>query len=322
MTQSATAPAAGRHPFDILGDVLETLRFRGTLFFRSQLAAPWGMALQAVPAPRFHIALQGDCVVGAGDRKAPIRLREMEVLLLPHGDMHWIADHPGRKLVPSERAGRACELGRPLFQEGRITNKLMCGIVHYETAMSHPLLDALPQVMHFTGIGAEEPLWTTIRLIDTEMERGIASPNALVDRLTEVLFLQLLYRYVGEHPELPGFLLALSDRRLRRLLELIHRHPARPWTLESLGREVGMSRATVARRFGQVVGMPPLQYLSNWRLMKAHHLVSQSSLSLEAIAAAVGFGGGSALSRAFRRRYGYTPTQLRRGAVPKPEGSG
>jgi AraC-like DNA-binding protein len=263
-------------------------------------------------APRFHIALHGDCVIGAGKDDTLVQLKHMDVVLLPHGNMHWIADHPGRKLVPSEMAGEACELGQPMFQQGEITNKLICGIVHYEKAMLHPLLDALPEVIHFSGIESDDPLWTTILLIDGQMENTSVPRTTLVDRLTEVLFLQLLYRYVDQNPELPGFLFALSDQRIYRMLELIHRQPEAPWTLESLGNRIGMSRATVARQFHKVVGMPPLQYISNWRMMKTHHMARYSTQSFDEIADQVGFSGARALSRAFQRKYGYTPSQLRK----------
>ncbi len=305
-------PGSARDGFDVLGDVLETMRFRGSIFFRSQLASPWGMELKAVMSPRFHIALHGDCVIGAGEDETLIQLKHMDVVLLPHGNMHWIADQPGRELVPSEMAGEACELGHHSFQQGKITNKLMCGIVHYEKAMLHPLLNVLPEVMHFSGITADDPVWTTILLIDAEMENAAIPRTALVDRLTEVLFLKLLYRYVEKNPELPGFIFAFSDQRIYRMLELIHREPATPWTLESLGNKIGMSRATVARQFHNVVGMPPLQYISNWRMMKAHHMAKYSTLPFEEIAEQVGFSSARALSKAFLRKYNYTPSQLRK----------
>lgn len=304
-----------QYGFDVLGDILETLRFRGSIFFRSQLAAPWGMKLDSAAAPRFHIALHGDCVLGAGDDNALVQLKHMDIVLLPKGNMHWIADQPHRELVPSERAGAACELGNPLFQEGEITNKLICGIVHYEKAMQHPILSALPDVMHFSDIGSNDPVWASVLLIDAEMENRSVPRTALVDRLTEVLFMQLLYRYIDKNPQLPGFLSALSDRRIHRILELIHRYPEQPWTLESLGKKVGMSRATVARQFNKVVGLPPLTYITNWRLMKAYHLTKHSGLSLEEIAELSGFSSARTLSKAFRRKYGYTPSQLRKRPV-------
>ena len=100
---------------------------------------------------------------------------------------------------------------------------------------------------------------------------------------------------------------------MHRILELIHRSPEQAWTLESLGEKVGMSRATVARQFHKIVGMPPLAYIANWRMMKAHHLTMHSGLSFEDIADLTGFSSARSLSKAFQRKYGYTPSQLRKG---------
>ena len=103
--------------FDVLGDILETLRFRGSIFFRSDLAAPWGMSLPGMGSPRFHIVLSGECFVGSDTRDA-VKAEEADIIMLPNGDSHWIADKPGRELIPSARAGEACELDNPLFQKG------------------------------------------------------------------------------------------------------------------------------------------------------------------------------------------------------------
>jgi hypothetical protein len=118
------------HHIDILGDVLETLRFRGSIFFRSELAAPWGMSLAPVGIPRFHIVFSGNCFVGTGSGDA-VQVGEMEIVMLPNGDAHWIADQVGQTLVTSELADNACNLGNPLFQDGEITNRLMCGLLSF-----------------------------------------------------------------------------------------------------------------------------------------------------------------------------------------------
>ncbi len=300
--------------FDVLCDVLETLRFRGNIFFRSRLAAPWGMQLEPTKAPRFHIALEGDCMIGVGENNRPVALKHMEIAVLPHGDMHWIADQENRPLVPSKQAGEACELGNPLFQQGTITNKLVCGIVNYDEAMAHPILDGLPEVMHFSNLDADDPVWLSVRLIDLEMESGQGRQNAVVDRLTEVLFLQLLYCYLDENPDVAGFLSALKNPRVRRLLELIHQHPEAPWTVEQLGERVGMSRATVIRQFNRTVGMPPQEYIANWRIMKARYYIQHSALSFEDIADRVGFASARTLGKAFHRRFGSTLAQFRKQA--------
>ena len=297
--------------FDVLGDVLETLRFRGTIFFRAELAAPWGIAMEPSGNPRFHMALAGACFVG-GDGHDAVPVEEMDIVMLPTGNAHWIADQPGRTLVPSQLASEACELGRPLFQDGEISHRLMCGIVHFDQESPHPLLDSLPEILHFQGLEAGQPIWSTVTLIDAELRATKGSGSTIVDRLTEVLFLQLLNDYAERSEEARGFLVALRDRRLHRALTLIHQQPDYRWSLSSLGEQVGMSRATLVRHFRDAIGVAPMTYIANWRLMKAHKLIKYSSRTLDHIAISVGFGSARSMSKSFQRHYGCTPNQLRR----------
>lgn len=297
--------------FDVFADVMETLRFRGTIFFRSDLAAPWGMSLNQTTFPRFHIMLSGSCFVGVGENRA-VEVLSSDIIMLPGGGSHWIADQPGRDLVPSSRASEACELNTPLFQQGETTNRIICGMVRFEQNAVHPFLDALPAILHFSHLKEVERIWMTVKLIEAEMSSGNAPGGLLIDRLTEVLFLQLLNRYVSSHQDVTGFLAALRDRRTHQVLQLIHKEPNRDWTPEVLGSEVGMSKATLNRKFQDTVGTSPIAYLQKWRIMKAYSLVKYSLQSLEQIADLVGFSSARTLTKAFKRHYGYTPQELRR----------
>jgi AraC-like DNA-binding protein len=297
--------------FDVIGDILETLRFRGSIFFRSDLAAPWGMSLKRMNIPRFHIALKGSCMLGS-DASATVKVEHMDIVMLPKGNSHWIADKPGRTLVPSDAAGEACELGQAYFQKGEITNRLMCGLVQFDQQVSHPILENLPQIMHFSDIQENDPIWISVTLIDLEMQRAKSRSGRIVDRLTEVLFLQLLNRFVSQNQETKGFLMALGDRRVNSALVLIHSEPQTNWTLNSLGERSGMSRATLVRHFQDAVGVAPMTYIANWKLMTAYNRVKYSSASLEQVAESVGFASARSLSRAFRRTFKITPSELRR----------
>ncbi len=300
--------------FNVLGDVLETLRFRGTIFFRSELAAPWGISLPQMDWPRFHIALAGEFFVGTSDQDV-VHAVETDIVLLPGGAAHWIADQPGRKLIATEVAGEACELGNPLFQQGEIANRIMCGLVRFDPGSSHPILDALPAVIHFDAVDHAGPIWTVVSLIDAEMRNHRGHGSSIVDRLTEVFFLQLINHYVDSHDADTGFLAALKDRRVHRALILIHREPEFAWTLATLGQRVGMSRATLIRRFQEVIGMSPMAYITDWRIMKAYHLIKHTTQPLEQIAQSVGFASARTLSRAFQRQYGCRPGEVRRGVA-------
>jgi AraC-like DNA-binding protein len=296
--------------FDVIGDVLETLRFRGSIFFRSDLAAPWGMSLDETDIPRFHISMSGGCYVGS-DNDIPINVQHMEIVMIPSGRPHWIADQPGRKLLPSQLAGEACELGNPLFQRGEITQSLMCGLVNFDKASSHPILDSLPQVLHFPKLTTEDPIWMTVMLIESEMQRTLGKGGTIVDRLTEVLFLQLLNRYAYKNQEMTGFLAAFRDRRIHKALTLIHQEPEFNWTIATLGERVGMSRATLVRHFQSSIGLAPMAYILNWRMMKAYNLIKYSNSNLEQVAEHVGFASARTLSKAFQRQYACTPSELR-----------
>jgi AraC-like DNA-binding protein len=269
------------------------------------------MSLPQMGIPRFHIALSGDFFVGT-EAHHSVHVEESEILMLPNGDSHWIADYPGRELVPSARAGQACELGDPLFQHGEISHRLLCGMVRFDEGAMHPIFEALPEIMHFPALKPNGSIWSTVSLIDDEMRNRQSTNSRIADRLTEVLFLKLLNSYISHHDEKQSFLAALRDRRVYRALTLIHKAPEFDWTLSSLGKKVGMSRATLVRRFQKIVGVAPMAYIMDWRLMKAHELVKHTTQPLERIAQATGFASARTLSRAFKRHYGCTPHEMRR----------
>lgn len=298
----------------VLGDVLEGLRFRGTVFFRSDLAAPWGVWSDDANFPRFHIALRGGFYVGRKGGETPVKVEESDIILLPRGGVHWMADQPGRRLLTPAAVTDQCELGRPPFQEGRITNEMMCARIRFDDRLSHPLLDSLPEIVHIPGMDRGSTLWHLVALIDAEIRHSRSLSGPVVDRLTEVLFLQLLREFVAgvEAPE--GYIAALHDHRLSRALRMIHRSPEKDWSLETIAEAVCMSRATLARRFKEAVGTAPIEYLTQWRLLRAHDLVKHSDASLERIAEQVGFASAQTLARSFKRRFGYTPSMLRQTA--------
>jgi hypothetical protein len=167
--------------------------------------------MQKIDLPRFHIALSGTCFVGSEGSEA-VEVMQKNIVMLPGGNAHWIADKPGRKLVADSDTGEACQLGIPLFQNGEITNQIMCGIVNYDQQGAHPILDSLPEVMHFPMLEPDEPIWMTVALMNAEIQRLQNVGDPIIDRLTEVLFLQLLYRFANNNDGASGFLAALQDR--------------------------------------------------------------------------------------------------------------
>lgn len=296
---------------EILGDILDTLRFRSTIFLRSQLAAPWGFSFDPVTTPRFHISLGGEFFFGAGESRPPLSVKEMEIVLLPVGQSHWIADRPGRDLVPSERVDEACALARAQAVPGAATNQMMCGRTYLDPDLTHPLFAALPSVVHLESLDHDSRIWRLVQLIDAEIANGQALGSPIINRLTEALFLQLLQEMVARDEAAIGFVAALRDPQLRKVLRVIHQQPAEGWTIDDLAAQAAMSRASLIRRFRKSVGAAPIEYLTRWRLLKAHRLVKHSAHPIERVANDVGFSSAQTLTRAFKRQFGYPPNRLR-----------
>ncbi|MFC3140419.1 cupin domain-containing protein [Shewanella submarina] len=300
-----------------MGDMFDVLKLRGSIFFHSSLAAPWGMSLPAIKAPRFHISMEGNFVVGSGEQVRDVS--EMNIALLPQGGQHWIADMEGRELAESEAVIDACKLHAPLFQHGEVTNRVICGMVEYEELLSHPMLEAMPEILVAHDISHDEPLWQTVCLIDSEIRATGNLRSPIIDRLSEILFILLAHRCMKRDPSPSGFVAALRNPRLSQVLAHIHRDAAAPWTLSSLAATANMSAATLVRHFNTELGMSPIQYVTQWRLNKAFQLIQHSRLPLDLVADKVGFATGKSLSRAFIRQFGFPPGDLRK---PKPEQTG
>lgn len=231
--------------------------------------------------------------------------------MLTQAESHWVADIPGRDLVESDLASEMCQLGSPLFQQGKITHHVICGLISFEHYTQHPFLASLPAVIHLENVKNNESVWMLIKLINQIMQEPIYPKTGIIDRLAEVLFLQLLANYL-QHTERPqGFIAGLQDHRLQQALLFIHRHPEKPWTVNELGTMVGLSRATLIRYFQKHVGLSPMAYITYWRLSKAYNAIQNSNKTIEQIAEQVGFSSSQSLSKAFKRQYGKSPSKIR-----------
>lgn len=296
--------------FDALSDVWNTLRLKGSIFFRSDLGAPWGISLPQEGIPRFHICFRGSFVVGSETAPA-VRASAGQIVLLPKGGPHWIADQANRSMVACELAGEACELNDPLFQNTPLTESIMCGMVKYDLRLPHPVFGTLPEIILFDWFDDNSRAWKIANILNTETEINGHNSSPIIDRLAEVLMLQLVDEYQQHSGNASGFLGALSDRRVRKALELIHSEPGSNWSLEALGDASGMSRATLVRRFQEELGEAPMTYVANWRLAKAFDLITNSAIAIDEIANQMGFASARTLNRAFKRRFGITPKRLR-----------
>lgn len=171
----------------------------------------------------------------------------------------------------------------------------------------NPLIDALPPVLVLPRREMTGPMAATWTLLVNEYEAAGCAHGEVLARLAEVLLLQALRWTVEGARGRVGLLGALSDDRLRRVLDAMHACPERPWTLDTLAAEAGLSRTALATQFRAAVGVPPGEYLTGWRLRVARTLLAQGR-AVKAVAEAVGYTSPAALTRVFTQRLGHPPT--------------
>ena len=295
--------------FDVKKDLLKNLHLSGLIFLNSQLQSPWGIQLPKLQFPRFHIVLKGQIHISVED-KAAQQINEMEIALIPNGSSHSIADQPDRELIHSEDIDTLCQFkfGNTLADD--MTHHLICGLIQYDRSVFNLLLDSLPPIIYFPDLKSTDPVWMTVLLLKQEMAEAQDFRSPIIDRLAEVLFLQLITLYINRDTEASPFLHVLEDNRIGKALKLIHHDPGVDWSVDSLGERVGMSRSTLNRHFLNLTGISPMTYLTNLRLQKARNMMIHSDMPLNDIALSVGFSSSRTLAKAFKRHYGYKPSQI------------
>lgn len=310
---------------DPLSDLLRIVRLDGAFFYTVEGAEPW--SVQTLPArdlsPRimpqtehlisYHILTQGRCYGGVlGEEQ--VELLAGDVIVFPHGDAHVMSSSRGLRVgvdlysVAPRQYPSTVSLG-----EGPRTSYFVCGFLGCDMRPFNPLIAALPRCLHMRGLGNPALDAFTRRLKD-EASIGRAGADAVLTRLAEVMFIEVVRQYIeGLGPGQTGWLAGLRDEMVGRVLGLIHRQPGHPWTLEALAHEVASSRSNVAKRFAELVGQPPMQYLARWRMQVAANRLTQSGDKLAAVAAAVGYDSEAAFSRAFKKATGVAPGVWREG---------
>ncbi|WP_431982285.1 AraC family transcriptional regulator [Streptomyces qinglanensis] len=307
---------------DILTEALGSMRTGRPTSVRTNGRAPWGLRLPPVAGAGFHVVLYGSCwlvPLANAPHLAPLALSAGDVVFLRDGPGHILADQPDTP-AEAERPDQFCP-GSPL---GTLTiggdgprTSLLCGNYHLEQGRPHPLVARLPEVVHLaTRHGRHPELTAAVQLLGAELENPRIGSAGIVPALIDSLLLYILRAWLAEQPpsDTGGWATALADPAVAPALSALHQDPAAPWTVETLARRAGLSRAAFARRFTALVGEPPMAYLTRWRMMTAARLLRDSGAPLTTVAARTGYGSEYAFAKAFKRAYGQAPGRYRREA--------
>jgi len=302
---------------DVLTDILHSLRLSGGVRFQCDFRAPWGMEMKSASVADFHIITRGQCWLRLGAQAQPVPLQAGDIVVFPHGDGHALTASPDEDTVPAEQIVE----GRDLDHYGPVTYGgdglpagILCGYFEFDREQRHPLVAALPPLIHLRATDAQDLAWlqTVIGLITQETRYPRPGVQAVVNRLAEVLFIQILRAHLGRASAPAGILAAIADRQVGAALAQLHGAPEKSWTVATLGRRAAMSRSAFSARFTRLVGETPMQYLALRRMEKARALLMSPQVSTAAVAEKVGYRTEAAFSKAFKRIVGVGPGAFRR----------
>jgi len=314
---------------DALSDVLRVAHLTGGVFLHADFSAPW--CLETCVKPKhcgpaigpasdlisYHYIVEGELRIRAESAHDSLVLVAGDIVLLPRNDLHLIGSDLSLPPVSSDDVIRA-PLDGGLFSihhggGGRRT-RMICGFLGYDRADGNPMIVSLPPLLKLKTEdgGAAEWIRSTFQYAAQEVAAGRPGSAIVLAKLSELLFVEAVRRYAEALPEgQAGWLAGLRDPHVARALALLHRDLARPWTVDVLGREVGLSRSALADRFIRLIGVPPMYYLASWRMQVAGLELRHSSASLARIAEMVGYGSEAAFSRAFKKAFGIAPASWR-----------
>jgi AraC-like DNA-binding protein len=326
--------AGPRMAADALSDVLKTVRLTGATFFDVVGRAPWvaespsrDMILPKIlPGAghliAYHVITEGKCFASIVGEEA-ITVEAGEVIVFTKGDPHVMSSSPGMRAdpLPPDALDGLSGSQLPFYlnygSDGPVAAKLVCGYLACDARPFNPLLDNLPRVIKSGDPRGNDPGWLGqfIRLATAESTDRRAGGESVLAKLSELMFIEVIRRHLAAlPPEQAGWLAGVRDPFVGKALSLLHGAPAQDWTIEELAKRVGLSRSVLAERFSDLVGMPPMQYLANWRMQIATGLLSGGNRNIATVAAEIGYASEAAFSRAFKKMLGVPPSDWRRRA--------
>lgn len=305
---------------DALADVLDMLKPRGRVYCCSEMSAPWAMSLPADGYARFHVIEHGGAWLRIEGARQVNALASGDLVIVPHGNGHVLADSPKTKPIPIIRLvkGKADTAISLQHGGGGPQTLMICGSFQIVNPEHNPLLAVLPPLIHIPSgaEGLDEWLEPTLKMLGYEARHPRTGSETLVDRLIDIILVQAVRVWVEKQPhDQGGWLGALRDPQIGAVIGLIHREPQRNWSVSAMAREVAMSRSIFAAKFSSLVGEPPLTYLTHWRLWQASRLLAEGNLSVGETAIRVGYESEAAFSKAFKRHFGQSPLAYRRAQV-------
>lgn len=313
---------------DVLSEVLKVVRLRGALFYNAEFSSPWSVyaassrklaryfATGPEPVVVYHLLTEGRAAVrlDSGDR---INLEAGDIVMVPHGERHIMENGPATHTMDdSEHLTDVLSQGLKRWRVGgggEVT-RFVCGYMACEPRLGQILLAGLPPVFKVSMRTRTSGAWLeeSIRFFVDQNDRSQPGGEAMLTKLSEVLFVETLRAWIAQlPPQQTGWLAGARDPEVGKVLALMHRNPAHPWTIANLAKEAGISRSILAERFRHYLDQAPMAYLTRWRLQLGAQMLTSTNYSVVQIAAEVGYESEAAFNRAFKREFEVPPARFR-----------
>lgn len=305
---------------DLIGDAIAAMRAGEPRSARGRLTGTWGIRFRATGGIGVHVVLQGTCWLLPPNGSAPIQLSGGDVVLVDRSRPHGLANDPRTPLVDAA-PGQQTYWTRLIDIPDGVTPTVTIGGTYYlRNVRPHPLIASLPPAIHMHGhVGADPAVRAVVDLLGAEMDTAdLPGATAAIPALLDLLLIYVVRAWYQLPSTDCGWAAALRDPGITAALAAIQDRPDEAWTVETLAGEASQSRAAFARRFHELIGQPPLAYLTWWRLTLAARYLRETSQPLSAIAARVGYTSEFAFSRAFRREFDVSPGAYRREQPANP----
>jgi AraC-like DNA-binding protein len=301
---------------DPLSEVLQDLRLSGVSYGRCELTAPWGIDFPPLSVARFHFVAEGEGWLFS-EAAGEMRLQAGDVVLLPRGTGHALADTPRGATRPIDDFPLEA-IGDRTYRlhggGGGARALLFCGSVGFDEPAIHPLLELMPPALLVRGAAAGDA--TLPMLLDTMAAEVVAQrigAATMLTRLADVVITKIIRSWVeARGGDTTGWLAAIRDPKIGRALAAIHRRPQHPWSVAALAEIAQTSRSMFSQRFTAVVGVPAAHYLTRWRMHLATAWLQRDRVTVSEVAMRLGYESEASFSRAFKRLVGVPPSTLRR----------
>lgn len=314
---------------DAYSEILSGVMLRGAVYFTAEFSAPWGLSVPAsnimtariAPGAEhlilYHLVVEGGALIDLPDGQS-LELKTGDVVVFPNADPHHMSSGKGAAR-PFPNYGISAKIQahdlRPLRAGGGgEISRFVCGYMTCDPYFFRPVLNGLPPVFKVNLRTDRSGQWlenSILHLVEEASSAQIGSEAMLV-KLSEALFVETLRRYIAGLPKHQlGWLAGARDPIVGKCLGLLHGRIAHPWTIAELANEVGISRSALVDRFTRYLSVPPMTYLTRWRLELAARTLERTSRGVAEIAGDVGYESEAAFSRAFKREFGLPPGQYR-----------